>query len=149
MYKAGLAYQSNMPINWCPVDKTGLANEEVVNGGCERCGAPVEQKKIRTMGFTNYRTMQKNYLMALIRLNGQKKLKLMQRNWIGKSEGAEILFQATTLDGKTLSITSFYHKLQKHCYGVTFLVIAPDHALLPQLVTVDKKNEIIATFVRA
>ena len=86
MFKAGLAYQANKPINWCPSCLTGLANEEVVNGGCERCGTPVEQKKIRqwVLRITEYA---EKLLDGLDKLEWPEKVKMMQRNWIGKSEG--------------------------------------------------------------
>ena len=91
MYKAGLAYRAEMPINWCPTDLTGLANEEVVNGKCERCGTPVTQKNIAqwVLKITAYA---EKLLDGLDTLDWPEKVKMMQRNWIGKSEGVEIFF---------------------------------------------------------
>ncbi len=127
--KQVLHIEANMPINWCPSCLTGLANEEVVNGGCERCGTHVVQKKIRSMGITNYRICRKTSCMVLITLNGQKKLNLMQRNWIGKSEG--IIFTAPVKDSD-LTIQTFSAHFEA-CYADTFVVIAPDHPLLQML----------------
>ena len=91
MFEKGLAYEANMPINWCPSCKTGLANEEVVNGECERCGTPVEQRRIRqwVLRITKYA---ERLLNDLDDLDWGEKIKEMQRNWIGKSEGAVITF---------------------------------------------------------
>ncbi len=86
MYKAGLAYQADMAINWCPHDLTGLANEEVINGRCERCGALVEKRKVRQWVLRITRYAEK-LLNGLDKLNWPEKVKTMQRNWIGKSEG--------------------------------------------------------------
>lgn len=139
MYKAGLAYQAHMPINWCPKDLTGLANEEVVNGCCERCGTRVEVKQIRqwVLRITNYA---EKLLDGLDKLQWPEKVKAMQRNWIGKSQG--LLFTAkvknTNLEVQTYS-THF-----EAFYADTFVVIAADHPLLPTLVDgVVNKQEIL------
>src|SRR5204863_9358759 len=91
MFNAGLAYQSDRPINWCPSCLTGLANEEVVNGNCERCGSEVVQRTIRQwiLKITAYA---EKLLNGLDTLEWPEKVKLMQRNWIGKSEGLIIDF---------------------------------------------------------
>lgn len=128
MYEAGLAYQAEMPINWCPVDLTGLANEEVVNGHCERCGAKVELKNIRqwVLRITNYA---EKLLTGLDKLEWPDKVKMMQRNWIGKSQG--LLFTAPVKD---TSITIQTYSTHFEAFAAdTFVVIAPDHALLPML----------------
>ena len=94
LFKRGLAYQSEAPINWCPSCKTGLANEEVVNGKCERCGTPTTQKNIRQwiLKITKYAD---RLLEDLDGLDWPEPIKLMQRNWIGKSEGVEVDFELT------------------------------------------------------
>lgn len=142
MYKAGLAYESTMPINWCPSCLTGLANEELVNGGCERCGTQVEQKKIRqwVLKITNYA---EKLLDGLDTLDWPEKVKTMQRNWIGKSEGVLVFFQATSLDGKKIDLPA-YTTCPETIFGVTFMVIAPDHTLIDQLITPEQKEGVDA-----
>lgn len=127
MFKAGLAYEANMPINWCPKCLTGLANEEVVGGGCERCGTEIEQKNIRqwVLKITAYA---EKLLDGLDKLNWPSKVKMMQRNWIGKSEGAYITF-ATDAD---VAIKVFTTRPDTQ-HGVTFLVVAPDHDIVSKL----------------
>ena len=140
MYNAGLAYESNMPINWCSSCKTGLANEEVVNGGCDRCGSPVMQRQIRqwVLKITDYA---EKLLEGLDRLEWPEKVKTMQRNWIGKSEG--LIFTAKVKD-MDLSIQTFSAHFEA-CYADTFVAIAPEHELLKTLVDgLDNKEEILA-----
>lgn len=139
MYKMGLAYQAEVPINWCPVDLTGLANEEVVNGACERCGTPVIQKSIRQwmLKITHYA---EKLLEGLNRLDWPDKVKLMQRNWIGKSEG--LLFASPVKDTK-LVIQTFSAHFEPF-KADTFVAIAPDHPMLEQLLDgVANKKEIL------
>lgn len=139
MYKAGLAYESEAPINWCPSCMTGLANEEVVDGGCERCGTPVQEKTIRqwVLRITAYA---QKLLDGLDILDWPEKVKLMQHNWIGKSEG--MLFSAPLKDGD-LTIQTFSAHFEM-CYADTFVTIAPDHPLLPRLLEgVPNKQEIL------
>ncbi len=140
MFEVGLAYQAELPINWCPSCLTGLANEEVVNGRCERCGTTVTQKKIRqwVLKITQYAD---KLLEGLDRLSWPEKVKLMQRNWIGKSEG--LLFKAP-VDGMSIEIETFSAHFESFCAD-TFVTIAPDHQLLPQLLEgIFNKNEILA-----
>lgn len=139
MYKAGLAYESNMPINWCPSCLTGLANEEVVNGACERCGTQVIEKKIRqwVLKITAYAD---KLLEGLDRLEWPEKVKRMQKNWIGKSEGARIIFTAKNAHGSEFELPVFTTSPETLC-GVTFLAIAHDHALLTKLVSPEHAAE--------
>ena len=134
MYKKGLAYESNMPINWCPSCLTGLANEEVVAGGCERCGTKVEKKNIRqwVLKITEYA---EKLLDGLDNLNWAEKVKLMQRNWIGKSKGANIIFKTEN----NIDITVFTTRPDT-LFGATFMVMAPDHDLVDEIVTSSQKN---------
>lgn len=129
MFKAGLAYEADLPINWCPSCLTGLANEEVVNDNCERCGTKVEEKKIRqwVLRITAYAD---KLLEGLNKLDWPEKVKLMQRNWIGKSEG--LLFSAAVVDTDIVLQTFSAHF--EAFEADTFVVIASDHPLLPKLV---------------
>jgi leucyl-tRNA synthetase len=139
MYKAGLAYEADTPINWCPSDMTGLANEEVINGRCERCGTLVVQKTIRQwiLRITSYA---EKLLEGLNRLEWPEKVKLMQRNWIGKSEG--LVFNAPVKD-TNLSIQTFSAHFESFAAD-TFVAIAADHPLLPELLEgVSNKEEIL------
>lgn len=138
MYKRGLAYESMMPINWCPSCLTGLANEEVVNGGCERCGSTVIPKQVRqwVLKITQYA---EKLLQGLDKLDWPEKVKLMQTNWIGKSTG--LLFSAPVKD-LNIEIQTFSAHFET-CYADTFVVIAPDHPLLETLLEgVENKKEI-------
>ena len=142
MFKAGLAYQKKAPINWCPSCLTGLANEEVVDGSCERCGASVEQKEVRQwiLKITDYA---QKLLDGLDTLNWPEKVKTMQRNWIGKSEGLQIVFSITDLDGNVIDMP-VYTIRPDTIYGVTFMVMAPDHDLVDNIVPADKRKEVDA-----
>jgi leucyl-tRNA synthetase len=128
MFKRGLAYESMMPINWCPSCLTGLANEEVVNGGCERCGSKVEPRKVRqwVLKITQYA---EKLLSGLDKLEWPEKVKLMQKNWIGKSTG--LIFTSPVKD-LNFDIQTFSTHFEA-CYADTYVVIAPDHELLPKL----------------
>ena len=130
MFKKGLAYEKEFPINWCPSCKTGLANEEVVNGCCERCGTPVTKKNLRQwmLKITAYAD---RLLADLDKLDWPEKVKKMQTDWIGKSHGAEVDF---TVDGTDKSIT-VYTTRPDTLHGATFMVLAPEHALAKDLAT--------------
>lgn len=140
MFEAGLAYEEETPINWCPACLTGLANEEVVNGSCERCGSSVIPKKVRQwiLKITDYA---EKLLEGLERLEWPEKVKLMQQHWIGKSEG--LLFTAPVKD-MDLEIQTFSAHFEAF-KADTFVVIAPDHPLLEKLLEgVENKDEILA-----
>ena len=130
MFKKGLAYEKEMPINWCPSCKTGLANEEVVNGKCERCGADVTKKNLKQwmLKITEYAD---RLLGDLDKLDWPEKVKKMQTDWIGKSYGAEVDF---AIDGRDEKIT-VYTTRPDTLYGATFMVLAPEHALAKDLAT--------------
>lgn len=139
MFKAGLAYESLMPINWCPSCLTGLANEEVVNGGCERCGSAATHKEVRqwVLKITEYA---QKLLDGLDELEWPDKVKQMQRNWIGRSEG--LIFK-NPVKGSDLVLETFSAHFEAFMAD-TFVVIAPDHLLLPQLLEgVPNKTEIL------
>lgn len=139
MYKAGLAYEAQTPINWCPSCLTGLANEEVVDGGCDRCGTQVVQREVRQwiLRITQYA---QKLLDGLDGLEWPEKVKMMQRNWIGKSEG--LIFSAPVKDSDLIIETFSAHF--EAFMADTFVVIAPDHPLLEQLLEgVKNKQEIL------
>ncbi len=130
LFKAGKAYQKDGLVNWCPSDKTVLANEQVVNGKCERCGAMVERKNLKQWYFsiTDYAD---ELLDDLATLDWPERIKDMQRNWVGKSEGAKVTF-AVTDAGKKLEV---YTTRPDTIFGATFMVIAPEHPLVRELTT--------------
>lgn len=134
MFKKGLAYEKEMPINWCPSCKTGLANEEVVNGTCERCGAPVTKKNLKQwmLKITEYAD---RLLADLDKLDWPEKVKKMQADWIGKSHGAEVDFK---VDGTDKAIT-VYTTRPDTLYGATFMVLAPEHVMAKELATEENK----------
>ena len=138
MYKAGLAYEANMPINWCSKCLTGLANEEVIGGVCERCGSQTIQKPVRqwVLKITSYA---EKLLEGLDRLEWPEKVKLMQRNWIGKSTGAQITF---TLENGTLF--DVFTTRPDTLPGVTFIAMAPDHELVKDIVVRDQADVVAA-----
>lgn len=137
MFKKGLAYEKEFPINWCPSCKTGLANEEVVNGCCERCGTPVTKKNLRQwmLKITDYAD---RLLNDLDKLDWPEKVKKMQTDWIGKSYGAEVNFRVA---GKDDEIT-VYTTRPDTLYGATFMVLAPEHKLAKSLETPATKDAV-------
>ena len=137
MFKEGLAYEKEMPINWCPSCKTGLANEEVVNGKCERCGADVTKKNLKQwmLKITKYAD---RLLNDLDKLDWPEKVKKMQADWIGKSYGAEVDFP---VEGRAETIT-VYTTRPDTLYGATFMVLAPEHALAQSLATPETKEAV-------
>ncbi len=137
MFKNGLAYEKEMPINWCPSCKTGLANEEVVDGKCERCHSEVTKKNLRQwmLKITAYAD---RLLEDLDTLDWPEKVKKMQSDWIGRSYGAEVDFK---VDGMEETIT-VYTTRPDTLYGATFMVLAPEHALAKQLATAQTKEAV-------
>ena len=137
MFKKGLAYEKEFPINWCPSCKTGLANEEVVNGCCERCGTTVTKKNLRQwmLKITAYA---ERLLNDLDKLDWPEKVKKMQTDWIGKSYGAEVDFP---IDGRDEKIT-VYTTRPDTLYGATFMVLAPEHELAKSLATDDTREAV-------
>ena len=137
MFKNGLAYEKEMPINWCPSCKTGLANEEVVDGKCERCGAEVTKKNLKQwmLKITAYAD---RLLEDLKTLDWPEKVVKMQTEWIGKSFGAEIEF---AVDGSDQKIT-VYTTRPDTLYGATFMVLAPEYEGAVELATPEHKQEV-------
>ena len=141
MFENGLAYEKEMPINWCPSCKTGLSNEEVVDGKCERCGAEVTKKNLRQwmLKITAYAD---RLLDDLEGLEWPEKVKKMQSEWIGRSYGAEVDFK---VDGSGDSIT-VYTTRPDTLHGATFLVLAPEHALASGLAT-DENRQAVEDYI--
>jgi leucyl-tRNA synthetase len=137
MFKEGLAYEKEFPINWCPSCKTGLANEEVVNGKCERCGSEVTKKNLRQwmLKITAYAD---RLLNDLDKLDWPEKVKKMQSDWIGKSYGAEVDFEVADSDKKITVYTTRPDTL----YGATFMVLAPEHEYAKELATDETRTEV-------
>ena len=137
MFKKGLAYEKEFPINWCPSCKTGLANEEVVDGKCERCGAAVTKKNLRQwmLKITAYAD---RLLNDLDKLDWPEKVKKMQSDWIGKSYGAEVNFK---VDGQDKNIV-VYTTRPDTLYGATFMVLSPEHELAKSLATDDRRESV-------
>jgi leucyl-tRNA synthetase len=129
LYKRGLAYRGKAPVNWCPSDQTVLANEQVIDGMCERCGSPVEQRELEQWFFkiTDYADRLNAGLDTLE--HWPEKVKTMQRNWIGRSVGADVDFFVPVL-GKSIRI---FTTRPDTIFGATFLVLAPEHPDVPAL----------------
>ena len=128
LYKHGLAYKTTMPINFCTGCKVGLANEEVVNGVCERCGSPVVQKEKSEwmLKITDYA---QKLIDDLDDVDFLEKIKVQQKNWIGRSEGAEVNFKIANMD-KDLTV---YTTRPDTLFGATYMVISPEHPILKEL----------------
>jgi len=140
LYEKGLAYRKNAPVNWCPNDQTVLANEQVQpDGTCERCGAVVIQKNL-TQWFFKITDYAEQLLQGLETIDWPEKTKLMQRNWIGKSEGAEVNFKVNGSD----EIISVFTTRPDTLYGVTYVVLAPEHPLVDKLTAPEYKADVEA-----
>ena len=125
LYKAGLAYKSEMPVNWCTSCKVGLANEEVVNGVCERCGSPVV-RKMKSQWMLKITEYADKLIDGLDSVDYVEKVKVSQRNWIGRSNGAEVDFSIAGTDDKLRIYTTRPDTL----FGVTYMVVSPEHPYL-------------------
>ena len=141
MFKEGLAYEKEFPVDSCPSCKTGVANEEVVGGKCERCGAEVTKKNLRQwmLRITKYAD---RLLNDLDKLDWPEKVKKMQSDWIGKSYGAEVEFP---VEGKDEKIT-VYTTRPDTLHGATFMVLAPEHAMAKELAT-DETREAVEKYI--
>ena len=144
LWEKGLAYEAEIPINWCTNCLTGLANEEVREGLCERCHSPVERRNVRqwVLKITAYAD---RLLADLDKLDWSESLKLMQRNWIGRSEGANVIFPLA--DGK--GRIEVYTTRPDTLFGATYMVLAPEHALVSELVTAEQKEKVEACIRKA
>ena len=138
LFKKGLAFESTAPINWCPKDMTGLANEEVFNGACERCGTKVERKSLRqwVLKITAYADRLADDLAGL---DWPESTLAMQRHWIGRSEGAEVSFKSEGGDEIKVFTTR-----PDTLFGATYMVLAPEHALVAKLTAPAQKAAVTA-----
>ncbi|MDQ3075844.1 MAG: leucine--tRNA ligase [bacterium] len=144
LYKKGLAYKTKTTINWCPKDKIGLANEEVVGGMCERCGSPTEkrEKEQWMLAITKYADRLDKDLDEVDYL---EKIKIQQRNWIGRSEGSEIDFKIKDSEEKIKVFTTRADTI----FGATYVVLAPEHELVSKLTnSISNWNE-VESYVKA
>jgi len=143
LFKKGLAYESDAPINWCPSCKTGLANEEVKDGECDRCGTKVTRKRIRQwiLKITAYAD---RLLEDLDGLDWPEPVKAMQRNWIGRSEGASVAF---TVDGSGERLEVFTTRPDT-LFGATYMVLAPEHELVAAI-TAPAQRAAVEAYVEA
>ena len=128
LFKHGLAYKATMPINFCTGCKVGLANEEVVNGVCERCGSPVVQKE-KSQWMLKITKYAQRLIDDLDDVDYLEKIKTQQKNWIGRSEGAEVKFKIANQDKELLVYTTRPDTL----FGATYMVVAPEHPILQEL----------------
>jgi len=144
LYKQGLAYRKSAPVNWDPVDKTVLANEEVVNGRGWRSGALVEKRYI-PQWYLKITAYAERLLGDLDKVDWPDGVRQQQRNWIGRSEGAEVVFQAS---GHNAAITVFTTRPDT-LWGATFLVLAPEHPLVGQFTAPEQKDAVEAYVTRA
>lgn len=125
LFKAGLAYKSEMPINWCTSCKVGLANEEVVNGVCERCGSEVV-RKVKSQWMLKITEYADKLIQGLDTVDYVEKVKVSQKNWIGKSTGAEVDFSIKDKEDKLRIYTTRCDTL----FGVTYMVVSPEHPII-------------------
>lgn len=138
LYKKGLAYRKNAPVNWCPSCQTVLANEQVVGDGeCERCGTPVIRKNL-TQWFFKITDYAEELLSGLDEIDWPERTKLMQKNWIGKSTGTEADFKIDGLDETFTVFTTRPDTL----FGVTYVVFAPEHELVNKITTAEHYEEV-------
>lgn len=139
-YKKGLAYRKDSMVNWCPKDQTVLANEQVVNGACERCGTTVTKKSLNQWYFkiTDYA---QQLLDDMEQLEGKwpDRVLLMQRNWIGRSEGAEVRFEIEATEDQPAESFTVFTTRPDTLYGATFIVVAADATFAEQIVAPEHK----------
>jgi leucyl-tRNA synthetase len=138
LFHAGLAYKKRAAVNWCPKDKTVLANEQVINGRCERCDTPVEQRFL-DQWFFRITDFAERLLHNLQTLDWSSSTVLLQKNWIGRSEGAELVFE--TPGGKKITV---FTTRPDTVFGATYLVLAPEHPLVEDLIAVEQRNAVKA-----
>ena len=141
LYKQGLAYRKKAAVNWCPSCKTVLANEQVVSGGfCERCGTEVEQRLLEQW-FFRISDYARRLLDNLDEIDWSDTTKTAQRNWIGRSEGAELDFRTKKVSGDDCEIRVFTTRPDT-IYGATYMVLAPEHPLVDPLTTAEQKKKV-------
>ena len=141
LFKAGLAYKKEMPINWCTSCKVGLANEEVVNGVCERCGAPVV-RKVKSEWMLKITDYAEKLIEGLDHVDYIERVKISQKNWIGKSQGAEVDFSIKGKEDKLRVYTTRCDTL----FGVTYMVVSPEHPIIDKYKDELKNWDVIAAY---
>jgi leucyl-tRNA synthetase len=141
LYKKGLAYKAKAPVNWCPKDQTVLANEQVIDGRCERCGTLVVKKELEQWFFKI--TAYADELLDFDALDWPDRVRLMQTNWVGRSEGLEVDFTALTSSGGEEKMRIFTTRSDT-LFGVTFMVLAPEHPLVDKVTTDEHRAEVKA-----
>ncbi len=140
LFEKGLAYKSEMPINWCTQCKVGLANEEVVNGVCERCGGEVV-RKVKSQWMLKITDYAQKLIDGLDQVHFIDKVKTQQRNWIGRSEGAEVTFKLCCADQKLTVYTTRPDTL----FGATYMVISPEHPVIQEIKdSIENYDEVMA-----
>jgi len=139
LYKNGLAYRKNAPVNWCPSCNTVLANEQVLDGACERCQTPVIKKDL-TQWFFNITKYADELLEDLEGLDWPEKTKAMQKHWIGRSYGSQVNFK---VQGKDLDFSVFTTRVDT-LFGVSYVVFAPENAMVQELTTKEHREEVEA-----
>jgi leucyl-tRNA synthetase len=144
LLEAGLAYRREAPVKWCPVDQTVLANEQVIDGRCERCGSEVESKNL-TQWFFKITEYADRLLDDLEDVRWPERVVTMQRNWIGRSEGAEVVFRAEHDPSIELPV---FTTRPDTLFGATFFVLAPEHPLAAELARGTKHEREVADYVR-
>jgi leucyl-tRNA synthetase len=147
LFAAGLAERREAPVNWCPKDLTVLADEQVIDGRCERCGTPVV-KRLLTQWFLKITAYADRLLDNLEHLDWPDESKVRQANWIGRSEGAELDFGAGAPDGTQVPIPVFTTRPDT-VFGATYVVLAPEHEAVPRLTTPERRAEVEAYVERA
>ena len=144
LFEKGLAYKAEIPINWCTECKVGLANEEVVNGVCERCGGEVV-RKVKSQWMLKITDYAQKLLDGLDGVDFIEKVKTQQRNWIGRSEGAEVDFKvpaAADIDGGILTV---YTTRPDTLFGATYMVVSPEHPIVEKLQDkIENYSEVLA-----
>ena len=138
LYEKGLAYRKEAPVNWCPSCSTVLANEQVIDGKCERCGTQVVKKDL-TQWFFKITEYAEELLTCIDKLDWPEKTKAMQKNWIGKSVGGEITFTAES--GESFNV---FTTRTDTIFGVSYVVLAPEHPLVTKLCTEECKEAVAA-----
>lgn len=140
MFKHGLAYRGKANVNWCPSDKTVLADEQVIDGKCERCGNNVE-KRLLEQWFFRITEYAGKLLGNLSSLDWSEKIKIAQTNWIGKKEGINITYQVVDENEKKIGAVMCFTTRPDTNFGATFVVLAPEHPFISQVLAVTKKKE--------
>jgi len=143
LYEAGLAYQAESPVNWCPKDQTVLANEQVIDGRCERCGTPIVQRVMRQwfLGITAYAER----LLDFSNVDFPEASIKRMTAWIGRSEGADIRWQ---VEGSDATITTFTTRPDT-IFGATFVALAPEHPLAPALASAEQRERVASYIIAA